>query len=88
MISDNPLMVVRNSSRLRSSISLSIAIFLVSLFIASSAWYVGASKIPSDFPLETDVVIAEGMTHQEIAEHLETLGVISSSLLFQTILSR
>ena len=88
MISNNPLTLVRNSNRLRSGISLSIAIILVFLFVASSAWYVGASKIPSDFPLETDVVISEGMTQQEIAEHLETLGVISSSLLFQTILSR
>jgi len=87
MISENSLTSVRTSSRLRSSISLSIAIILVLLIIASSAWYVGASKIPSNFPLETDVVIYEGMTHQEIAEHFETVGVISSSLLFQTILS-
>ena len=88
MILNNPLTLVHNSTRLRSSISLTIAVILVFLFIASSAWYVGASKIPRDFPLETNVVISEGMTHQEIAEHLETLGVISSSLLFQTILSR
>ncbi len=88
MIPKKQFTVLSETSRIRKALSLAISITVILLIIVSSAWYVGASQIPPNFPLETDVVISEGMTHREIGEHLENLGVVSSSFLFQTVLAR
>jgi UPF0755 protein len=45
------------------------------------------NQIPANFPIETDIVISEGMTHREIGEYLESHAVVSYSFLFRVILA-